>query len=208
MPQETTLEEIKALMREVWIMWKETDKRFKGTDERFKETDEKFKETDKKFQETDKQIKELSREIMRLSNLFTTQWGKLIEALVEPGTVKLFKERGIRINKSARRVEVEDEEGRVIMEIDILLENEQEVVVIEVKTKVKVEDVRDLLEKLASFKRYFPRYKEARVYGAIAGIDFEEEADKYAYRQGLFVLKFKEGVVKIANDQKFKPKVW
>ena len=47
-----------------------------------------------------------------------------------------------------------------------------------------------------------------RVYGAIAGIEFEEGSDRYAYKQGLFVLKFKEGIIKIANDKKFKPKEW
>lgn len=62
--------------REVWLMFKETDKKFKETDERFKETDEKFKETDEKFKETDKKMKQLQE-------LFTSQWGRLIESLVE-----------------------------------------------------------------------------------------------------------------------------
>ena len=143
MQTDASLEEIKQMMKEVWAMWKETDRRFK-------ETDQKFKETDKK--------------IRQLSELFTGQWGKLIEALVEPSTVKLFKERGIKINKSARRIEVEDETGRQVMEIDILLENDEEVVVIEVKTRAKVEDVKGLLEKLGDFKKYFPRYKKMRGY--------------------------------------------
>jgi Holliday junction resolvase-like predicted endonuclease len=187
MHTDASLEEIKQIMKEVWAMWKETDRRFKETDQRFKETDKK---------------------IRQLSELFTGQWGRLIEALVEPSTVKLFKERGIKINKSARRIEVEDETGRQVMEIDILLENDKEVVVIEVKTRAKVEDVKGLLEKLKDFKKYFPRYKDAQVYGAIAAVNFEEESDKYAYRQGLFVLKFSGEVVKIANDIEFKPKVW
>ena len=59
----------------VWFLFQNTDKKFQETDklltEKFQETDKKFQETDKKFQETDKKIK-------ALSNLFTTQWGKLI----------------------------------------------------------------------------------------------------------------------------------
>ena len=54
----------------------------------FKETDAKFKETDAKFKETD-------RKINQLSGLFTSQWGKLIEALVEPNVLDLFQRRGI-----------------------------------------------------------------------------------------------------------------
>jgi hypothetical protein len=205
MGKEVEIKEIKELVKEVWLMWKETDKRFKETDKKFKETDEKIRRLS---EDTDRKIKELSEEIKRVMGLFTSQWGRLVEALVEPGTLQLFKERGIKVNKTSKRVKLEDEEGNIIMEIDILLENEEVAVVTEVKTQVKVEDVKEFLEKLKKFKEYFPKYKEMKVYGAVAGIEFEEGADRYAYKQGLFVLKFKEGMIKIANDKKFKPKEW
>jgi len=45
------------------------------------------------------------------------------------------------------------------------------------------------------------------VYGGVAGMDIVEEADKYAYRRGLFVLGMTgEGIARIMNDQKFTPK--
>jgi hypothetical protein len=60
----------------------------------FQETDrilsEKFKETDKQFKETDRKIRELDR-------LFTSQWGKLVESLVEGDLIKLLKEREILV---------------------------------------------------------------------------------------------------------------
>ena len=195
---EVELDEIKAIIKEVWQMWKETDKRM---EKMWKEIKESWKETDKRFKETDEKIN-------KVLGLFTSQWGKLVEALVEPGSVKLFNERGIKVNRSARRIKVKDEDGNELMEVDVLLENDNEAVVIEVKTQVKVEDVKEFLEKLNNFKKLFPKYKNTKVYGAIAGIDFEEGADRFAYKNGLFVLKFKEGIVKIANDQKFIPKTW
>jgi len=202
---EVELDEIKAIIKEVWQMWKETDRRM---EKMWKETDKRFKETDEKFKETGEEIKKLSKEINKVLGLFTSQWGKLVEALVEPGSVKLFNERGIKVNRSARRIKVKDEDGNELMEIDALLENDNEAVVIEAKTQVKVEDVKKFFEKLSNFKKLFPKYKDTRVYGAIAGIDFEEGADRFAYKNGLFVLKFKEGVVKIANDENFTPKTW
>ena len=63
---------------QVWQMFQETDKILT---EKFQETDLQFKETDKKFQETDKKIKELTA-------LFTSQWGKLVESLVEGDLIK------------------------------------------------------------------------------------------------------------------------
>ena len=50
--------------------------------------------------------------------------------------------------------------------------------------------------------------KGTTLLGAIAGMRIEEQADKYAYRQGLYVLKQKGEVVEIANDDKFKPREW
>ena len=215
MGRETEIEEIKELVKEVWLMWKETDKRFEETDKKFKETDKKFKETEKRFretakrfEETDKRFKETDKKIKELSNLFTTQWGKLVEALVEPGAVNLFRERGIDVYYTARRIEVEDEKRRKIAEYDIVLVNDKEVVVIEVKTTVKREDVDYFLEKLMRFKEWFPRYRRYKVYGAVAGISFEEGVDRYAYRCGLFVLRSEGGIICIANDPKFRPRVW
>ncbi|MBF0200361.1 MAG: hypothetical protein HQK66_03435 [Desulfamplus sp.] len=49
----------------------------------YRETDRKFQETDRKFQETDRLIKEQSNATRKLEKLFTSQWGKLIESLVE-----------------------------------------------------------------------------------------------------------------------------
>ncbi|MBE0637227.1 MAG: hypothetical protein IH598_01750, partial [Bacteroidales bacterium] len=62
----------------------------------FRETDKKFQETDKKFQDTDKKIKELTA-------LFTSQWGKLVESLVEGDLIKLLNSRGIKVESIIQR---------------------------------------------------------------------------------------------------------
>ena len=199
------IEELKKLSKETDRQLKETDRQLKETDRQLKETDRQLKETDKKlekyFRETDKKIKELT-------NLFTTQWGRLIEALVEPGVLELFQKWGIKVKYTSRRIEIEDEMRRRIMEIDLFLENDVEGVIVEVKNFVKKEDVDELLEKLDRFKEVRPKYREYRLYGAIAGINFAKGVDRYAYRKGLFVLKSRGGLIEIANDEKFKPRVW
>ncbi|RUM88235.1 MAG: DUF3782 domain-containing protein [Thermodesulfatator sp.] len=193
----------------MWAYLQEVGKRLDQIGEEIKELRESLREQGR---ETDRRLREESErteeKIRELANLFTTQWGKLVEALVEPGAVNLFRERGIKVRRSARRIEVEDEQGRKIAEYDIFLENDEEVVIIEVKTTVKKEDVDEFLEKLREFKDLNPKYRDYRVYGAVAGITFEEGVDKYAYRRGLFVLKSEGGIIRIANDPDFKPRIW
>ncbi len=69
----------------------------------FQETDKKFQETDRllteKFQETDKQFKETHKKIRKLQQLFTSQWGKLVESLVEGDLITLLKEKGIGVKR-------------------------------------------------------------------------------------------------------------
>ena len=186
------------VIEEIWDLFKETDKRFKDLEKRFKETDKRFKETDKRFRQTD-------RNLTRLERLFTGQWGKLMESLFEAGITKLFQERGIEVWNVAQRVRSElDGKG---MEIDLLLSGKGDVVLVEVKTTLKVQDVREFLKDIRRFTVFFPQYKGFHLYGAVACLKAEEESDRFSYRQGLFVLKVgKEGLCTIANDPSFKPK--
>jgi len=183
------------IIEEIWELFKETDKRFKETD---KKMERMSADLDKRFRETD-------RNLSRLERLFTGQWGKLMESLFEAGITKLFQERGIEVWNVAQRVRSElDGKG---MEIDLLLSGKSDVVLVEVKTTLKVEDVKEFLEDIRRFTVFFPQYKGFHLYGAVACLRVEEESDKFSYRQGLFVLKVgKEGLCTIANDPSFEPK--
>jgi RecB family endonuclease NucS len=94
------------------------------------------------------------------------------------------------------------------MEIDILAVDETEVVLVECKSRLSKDDVNDFLEKLSRFKQAFPHYKNYQAYGAVAGIEIDEGVDRYAYKQGLFVIKPSGETVEIINDSGFEPKLW
>ena len=165
-----------------------------------------FQETDKKFQETDRKFQETDRKLRQLENLFVGQWGKLIESLVEGNLAKLLRERGIDVKGTRQRVKSWYNHKEI--EVDILAINGKEVVAVEVKTTLRIEDVNEFIEVLKVFKKAFPEYRDKVVYGAVAFLTVNEEADKYAYRKGLFVIKATGESAKILNDKKFKPKSW
>jgi len=194
-----TMPEVEKDVKEIWALFRETDARFKETDARL---DKRIKETDarldKRFSETDLKIKELSK-------LFTTQWGKLVESLAESGILEIMQARGFKVSKLARRLE--SQENGHHMELDFLLSNKSELVIGEVKTTMGVDDVSHFLKKLEEFLLFFPYFKGFKIYGAMIGLRIEQEADRYAYRQGLFVFKVGgEGMLKILNDKAFTPK--
>jgi hypothetical protein len=184
----------------------ETERRFQETDHRFQETErilkEQSQETDRRFQETDRQITRLSKEIGNLGG----KWGRFVENMVAPACETLFLNRGIPVHQVSQRVK-KRLDGK-ILEIDVLVINEHHVLVVEVKSSLSVDDVKELIKDLKEFRQFFPEYSQKQLYGAVAGIEIEEGADKYAYRQGLFVLAQSDESVSILNGADFQPKTW
>jgi len=206
---EQAVESIRTLFRETD---RRLDQRFKETDQRFKETDQRLdqriaetdRRLDRRFEATEREITALSAQTRAVENLFTSQWGRLLEALVKPGVIELFQARGIAVNRSLERPRIR--QGGEELEIDLLLVNGDTLVVVEVKSTLRVEDVRKFLEDLKRFPDFFPEYRGYRRFGAVAALSIDESADRYAYRQGLFVLTLgREGLVTLRNDDAFRP---
>ncbi|MGK7943945.1 MAG: DUF3782 domain-containing protein [Microcystaceae cyanobacterium] len=192
----------------------ETERRFQETErilrEERQETErilrEERQETERLLreerQETERQIKQVNQQIGKLGN----RLGEFVEWQVRPAAVRLFQERGIEVHSLSK--EISAQRGNEGLEIDLLVVNDTDVVVIEVKSKVSQQDVDDHLERLAKFKEFLPRYQDTRALGAIAGMVVPSDVARYAYRKGLFVLAQSGETVTILNDRKFQPKAW
>ena len=175
---------------------KEMEKGFKEIWDLYRETDKRFKETDKKIENTLKVVGDL-----------TGKWSKFVEGLIAPAVEKLFKARGIVVDKVYQRVKTH-RNGSAI-EIDILAIDGKYAVLVEAKSALKIEDVQEHEERLDKFKYFFPEYKDRNVIGAVGGISIEEGAERYAYKKGMFVIaQSGEEGVKIVNDKEFKPRMW
>ena len=194
--------ELVELQKETDRKFQETDRKFQETDRKFQETARRFQETDLKFQETDRKFQETRRMVGDLSG----QWGLFIENYVAPACERIFDRRGIPVQMVTQRVK--KRRGGNIMEIDVLVVNAGHVVVVEVKATLSADAVRYFLEDLQQFREFFPEYADWKIYGAVAGMRIEDGADRYAYRQGLFVLAQSGDTVQIMNDEQFKPRDW
>ena len=133
-----------------------------------------------------------------------------MEILVDTGAVTALRNYGVHIDASSRSVKEQQPNGRGRgMEIDVLCWGAEIAVPIEVKTTLKVEHVNDHEDRLKRFTECFPQFSGMELHGGVAGISFEEESDKYAYRRGLYVLTLTgNNMVTVLNDDKFRPKIW
>ncbi|MEO5339133.1 MAG: hypothetical protein H7837_01250 [Magnetococcus sp. MYC-9] len=153
--------------------------------------------------DTDRKIKEMSKNIDRLGG----RLGEFVEGLVAPACETLFAERGIPVHMVSRRISAKRPDGRN-MEIDLLVDNTDSVVVVEVKSKLTADDVRDHLEKMSHFKEFLPMYANKKAVGAVAAMVIEENVCRFAINSGLFVIEQAGETLRMANDEQFQPKVW
>jgi len=190
-----TIEEIRAILKQLAQSQQELS-------QSQQELSQAQKETDKQIKETDKQINRVSKQIGELGN----RLGEFVEWQVRPAVVRLFQERGIDVHEFHPGISVKrDNEG---LEIDLLVVNDTDAILVEVKSKLTQRDVDEHLQRLAKFKRLMPRFRDVKALGAVAAMIVPNEVASYACRQGLFVLVQSGENVIILNDAEFTPQVW
>jgi len=192
-------EEIWAILREVAQAQKETDRNMQETDRKFKEF---VAENDKRSFETDRKIKEMSASIGRLGN----KLGDFVEEMVRPAAVRLFQEQGIDVHEVHNKVSAQ--RGDDGIEVDLLVVNDTDVVAIECKSTLSVDDVNEHVARLGKLKRLLPRFADSRVMGAVTGMIIPDNVARYAYGQGLFVIAQSGDHLLVRNDGGFKPRIW
>ena len=184
----------------------ETDRRTQENDRRMQETDRRTQETDRQMQETDRQMQETDLRLRKRDELFNGQWGKLMESLVEGDLVKLLQQRGIAVGHTMTNAKKDYGERR--WEFDILAVNGEEVVVVEVKTTLKVDDVDYFVERLQDFPELMPEFADRLIYGALAYLKTDGSVTVHAGRQGLYVIRATGSSASITNAEGFAPRAF
>ena len=206
---ETTFEEIREILKDVSEKQAETFKGIGQLKDSQIQTDHQLKETDRQLKENAEELKksklEVDKHFKRLDNLFTGQWGKLMESLVEGDLTTLLQERGIEITSIAPAGRKGTRNGEDY-EFDIIVINGTEIVVVEVKTTLDIEKVDHFFEKLGKFIHYIPEHKGKKIYGAMAYLKANQSSEKYAEKQGLFVIRATGSSSSIINKKDFKPR--
>jgi hypothetical protein len=130
---------------------KETERAIKELAEQHKETERQIKETALQMKETDRRMKELQKSMGKLGSRF----GELVEHLVSPNLLEKFKALGYAFSRTNTRVKYEDvPTGKILAEVDALLENGDSVLVVEIKADPSIEDVKDHGKRMQTLRDY------------------------------------------------------
>ena len=173
---------------------KENGRRIDERDERFRkeqaEREARWEAERTEFRERmDKISSDTNKAIKDMKNVFTTQWGRLVEALSRPAALALFKKEGIEIDRVFEDVHKIKKDGQDVMEIDVALCDTSTVVIVEVKSHCDSRDIKHFLCQMEHCKEWYPDFADKGLRVAVAAISYAPGAEEYAQKQGVYVLK-------------------
>ncbi|MEO0145142.1 MAG: hypothetical protein ABIL52_04875 [candidate division WOR-3 bacterium] len=168
------------------------------------EEDRKRAEEDRKRAEEDrKKIENLTKAISDLNGI----WSDYTEKVILDGFENAAKEYGLEIIRPVVKpssIKTKDGDN---YEIDGLAVGRDFVIIIETKTTVRENSLKQLEKNINRFLEFYPEYRNYKLYGAIAGIKISEDIKNLAEKKGFFVIEHKDGKdVRILNSKNFKPK--
>jgi hypothetical protein len=189
--------------REAWERSREEfDRRMKESSEKWERSHEELKQS---LKETDRIVKEAGKQVGRLGNRF----GELAEHLVAPSIEEKFNALGFHFEEISADRRIKDDNGQVIAEFDILLENGESIVGVEVKAKPDKDDVTDHERRLEILReRKDKKNDKRRIYGAFGGAIMLQDVKTAALKAGLYVLVQSGDTMKIDVPKDFQPRVW
>ena len=151
------------------------------TDRRRKENERIYKESWEKYE---KRMKNMEEQMGSWRNNHGSFAEEYFFNSFENGQQNFFGEQfdTLRRGLKSKSFEIEDE-------YDIVLYNHTSVAIIEVKFKAREKDLAQTLKKAATFRFFYPEYKDYKIYLGIASMCFNPILEQKYIEQGIAIIK-------------------
>ena len=149
--------------------------------------------------------RKIEKEIHRVIGDGDARWGRLMEALTEGDLPGVLSDFGIEVTPPRRRMAAT--RGGYTREWDLVALGEEASVVVEVKTTLRPEDVRQFRTRMEEFRLWMPDFDRngMRIHGALAYLSADEGVLRHAERRGFFLIRVVGSSASIRNPPDFVP---
>jgi hypothetical protein len=172
--------------------------------DQLKENAQGMKELKESQKETHRIVKENAKQIGKLGNRF----GEVVEYMVAPDLREKFREFSLDFPQTSSGTVVSDYDNNIFLEIDVFLQNGDKAMLVEVKTKLITEDVKEHVKRLEKMRTYADLHGDKRTFlGAVAGVVVTPNVKKYALGRGFYVIE-PSGETFYITPPNGKPKEW
>jgi len=190
-----TYEELMALFAEIG------KKMEQSREKNEKELAQQREEHNKRMAEHEKEMAELREQQKKNDEYLTKKLDRLNEVVngvsnnignhAEQYFQDVFSRKkelgGEKYDKLIRNLKAESKES---CEFDIFLVNGQSVAIIEVKNRIHPNFVDTVAnDKVSQFRKYFPEYKDYKLYLGIAGFSFDDSVIEEAKKRGIGIIR-------------------
>jgi hypothetical protein len=217
-PKGLTFEQVWASIQELGkkydaIFEREAEERQKAEKERQKAEEERQKAADERLKKLEKLVEKNSRSLdntnKKIGHL-DLRFGELIEHLIAPGIADRFSEVGYHFEEATHPFSFKfKQDGMIIAQADILLENQEAILIVEVKAKPDINDIQNFTTKMFAICKYYeqdPVRNKKTLIGALAGAIFPKYVKLLTVKSGFFAITQKGDTVKIDVPENFKPR--
>jgi len=159
-------------------------------------------ENSRSIKDIEKIVKRVSMEVGWIGNTF----GRFTEGLFMPSLEKILQ-KDFGLDTVAPRIQ--RRQNGSFVELDVLAfsnTGKNTAVVVEIKSKLRDDDIKDFLNQLENFAKLFPEHKDKKLFGMIAAVGITAEQKAVMERLGLYVVRIKDDVFTLVSSRKFKPK--
>jgi ATPase subunit of ABC transporter with duplicated ATPase domains len=187
----------------------EKEERRKDDERRTKEFEKIVSETNRTLNETSRTFNETSRNLNSQMGELGNRFGELAEHLVAPGIEARLNELGYHFEGVTTNFKVK-KDGRVLAEVDLLLENAETIAIVEVKSKPDQKDIEKHIERMAIVRNFFDshRHDSKDLIGAVAGAIFPDNVKKFTIETGFYAITQSGDTLKIDVPEGFKPRIF
>nr|VFK38358.1 MAG: Protein of unknown function DUF91 [Candidatus Kentron sp. SD] len=189
---------------EVLSLFKETDLRMQETDRQMRETGHQIEELGYRFRELERVTKEQSKQISGIGNKF----GYFTEGLALPSMERILTEQfGMTTIMPRARTRKNGEE----IEIDVLATANEGInlaMVVEVKSRVRMEGIEQLQRIVSRFREIHPEHRDKAVMGILAGVDWDRGVQAKAREAGFLTASIRDEIFTLTTPEGFEARRW
>jgi hypothetical protein len=191
---------------QVWTAIQAGNERSDRLDRLFEEVARRQEETARQIKATELQMKKTDEKISKLGDRF----GEMIEYMVKPNLIDKFRELGFVFTKIYPEASIKDEKNNILAEIDLTLEDGDTVMIVEVKSKPSIKDVKDHLARMEKLRLHADLHGDKRKYfGSVAGMVIKENVQEFALKNGFYVIEPSGDTFNIIEPQgEYRPREW
>ena len=148
------------------------------------------------------------REMNRKWGDLANKLGTMVEDLVYPSLPRVIREivRQDVVDLSIRHKRI-GPDGR-LKEFDAIALTQDLVCINSTKATLRSSDIDAFVTDIATFREYFPEYRDLPLVGILATLAVDESVLNYAEKRGFVVLAVGDEIMEVKNRPGFEPKRW